>query len=161
MEVAFLLFGLHPPKGKLQDIQCEFVLFFFLFVSLSFLLFTSFHCFQPPFHVLQSKKENEFVGISLIEQHYQYVWAATSLHGTRVIIFSANTMELLGSFEAHKSRITQIVSLKNYQIWTASVDEIRIWECLVSSIIIFLCFLVNLRLLLFINRILLSCNALK
>lgn len=40
-------------------------------------------------------------------------------------------MEVLGSFEAHKSRITKIASMKENQIWTASLEEIKIWECLV------------------------------
>ena len=66
----------------------------------------------------------------MIEQHNDFVWAASSLHGTKIIIYDAPTMKSLGSFDAHETRITQITSVNN-QVWTASFAEIRIWECAV------------------------------
>ena len=96
------------------------------------------------YQLSKSILDPELLGVSNIEQLRDMIWVSASVPGNKIIIFHAVSLDWLGSFEAHASKITAIRAVNNY-IWTSSFDDIRIWECKVTLSLLFTLFVINTK----------------
>ena len=76
---------------------------------------------------MKSITHEELLGAMTLEFHKGYVWIASGTSGNKICMYDAKTLDHIGSFIAHDSRITSILSLGD-QVWTSSVEDIRVWD---------------------------------
>jgi len=73
-------------------------------------------------HLLNVEKK---ASLSHVCQHNKQAWVVVN---NEIYLYDIDTLDFLGSWEAHKNQVDAIISVGDQFVWTASQNEITIWE---------------------------------
>ena len=110
----------------LFHIHCSFAIFFILllFNCIKFILINQ---YIKSKEYIKSITHEEILGAMIMEFHKGYVWVACGTSGNKICMYDAVSLDHIGSFVAHDSRITSLLSIGE-RIWTSSIEDIRVWD---------------------------------
>ena len=68
--------------------------------------------------------------LSHVCQHNGQAWVVVN---NEIYLYDIDTLDFLGSWEAHKTNVTAIISVGDSFVWTAAQNEVTVWEAEVCT----------------------------